>query len=389
MRARPGILVIGPTPPPHHGVSMAIQAILESDLARQFDLSLVDLADRRGIEHVDKPDIHDVVLFVRQWCQVVATLILRRPRIVYLPISQQLVGFVRDSLFILPSVLFGKRIVLHLHGSNFRHWYDGQSSLVRAFVRLLIGRADRMIVLGESLRSLFEGLVPPDRIAVVPNGIRWKPAAGSSDVPADRRGFRVLYFGTLNRLKGLFVLLSAIPSVLKVRRDVEFVFAGPWFRHEEQHEATGFVHQHGLDPFVTFTGAVTDEERKVRIYESADLFMFPGLQQEGQPLVVLEAMAAGLPVIFTNRGCLRETVIEGHNGWEVPLNDPEAIARQILWFMTHREARDRMARESRLRYERLYTHERFVSNVTRVLTELHEGPGRCAASLVSTPGKIV
>lgn len=388
MKERPGILVIGPTPPPHHGVSMATQALLESDLSREFRLILVDLADRRGIEHVDKPDLYDAWLFLFQWSRMMRALLLERPRMVYLAISQQMVGFLRDSLFILPSALVGRRVVLHLHGSNFRHWYDNLSAWARLFVRFVIRRADRVIVLGESLRPLFTGLLPSERLAVVPNGIPWGTRSARQVRTHVPRRFRVLYFGTLSRSKGVFILMEAILSVLQVRKDAEFVFAGPWYRPEEQAHALGFIHRYCLDAHVTFTGAVTTAEEKQRIYESADLFVFPGVQQEGQPLVVLEAMAAGLPVIFTNRGCLRETVIEGHNGWEVPLNDPEAIARRIIWFMTQVEERDRMACESRRRYEQLYTLERFASNVARVLTELHEGSRRCAASLASTPGQI-
>jgi glycosyltransferase involved in cell wall biosynthesis len=183
------------------------------------------------------------------------------------------------------------------------------------------------------------------------------------------------------------VLLEAIPSVLQVRSDVEFICAGPWFRQEEQTKAMGFIHGNGLDRFVTFTGAVTTAEDKQRLYESADLFVFPGVQQEGQPLVVLEAMAAGLPVIFTNRGCLRETVIQGHNGWEVPLHDSDAIARRILWFMTHAEARAEMGRASRLRYEQAYTREQLVSNLSRVLKSSLERHSRLAGAVASPVGK--
>ncbi len=372
MNSRPGILVMGPTPPPHHGVSMATQALLESDLGREFRLTLVDLADRRGIEHVDKPDLYDVWLFVRQWSRMIRALLMERPRMVYLAISQQMVGFLRDSLFILPCALLRRRVVLHLHGSNFRHWYDNLSAWARLFVRFVIRRADRVIVLGDSLRPLFTGLLPAERLAVVPNGIPWGTRSAPHVSPDAHRRFRVLYFGTLSRSKGVFILVEAIPSVLQVKKDAEFVFAGPWFRPEEQAQALGFVHRYSLDAHVTFTGAVTTAEEKQRIYESADLFVFPGVQQEGQPLVVLEAMAAGLPVIFTNRGCLRETVIQGHNGWEVPLSDPLAVAGRILWFMTHAEERDRMARESRQRYEQRYTREHFVSNLSAVLKAAHE-----------------
>ena len=64
---RSSLLIIGPTPPPYHGVAMAIRTLLDSKLKESFTLSHLELADRRGIGHVNKPDLHDVVLFFRQW----------------------------------------------------------------------------------------------------------------------------------------------------------------------------------------------------------------------------------------------------------------------------------------------------------------------------------
>jgi hypothetical protein len=56
------LLIVGPTPPPFHGVSMSMHLLLQSELGERFRISHVDLADRRGIQHVDKPDVHDVML---------------------------------------------------------------------------------------------------------------------------------------------------------------------------------------------------------------------------------------------------------------------------------------------------------------------------------------
>ncbi|HEY7532802.1 MAG TPA: hypothetical protein VH681_08520, partial [Nitrospiraceae bacterium] len=68
MTGKPTLLIIGPTPPPYHGVAVAVQTLMESDLRDSFHLVHLDLADRRGIAHVNNPDLHDVLLFIRQWC---------------------------------------------------------------------------------------------------------------------------------------------------------------------------------------------------------------------------------------------------------------------------------------------------------------------------------
>ena len=365
---KPSLLVIGPTPPPYHGVSVAMKAMLESSLATKFDLLHVELADRRGIEHVDKPDLHDVLLFVKQWWRLITLLRRERPAVAYLAISQSTIGFLRDSFLMLPAWITGASVVLHLHGGNFQAWFDSRSFLMRSYVRMVLRRVSYVAVLGESLRQLFDGLIAPHRIVVVPNGIDWpvvhKPA---SEQHKPHRN-RILHLSTLSQLKGAPVLLAAVPHVLKVRQDVEFMLAGPWLNEEDRREAASFIAHHGLSEHLVFTGPVSALEHKRSLYSSADLFVFPGVQQEGQPLVVLEAMASGLPVLFTDRGCLRDTVIEGECGLEVRFGDSQDLADRILWCLDRPEEIERMGRNARDRFERFYTNKLFVRRLGDLFT---------------------
>lgn len=360
----PNVLIIGPTPPPFHGVSVAMESVLQSNVCERFNMLHVDTSDRRGIQHVDQPDWHDVVLFLRQWVRLLALLVRHRPAAAYLPVSQSTVGFLRDSFFIWPAWTAGARIVLHLHGAHFRQWYEGRSFLVKTYVKIVLGRVSRMVVLGDSLRLLFEELMDSSRVAVIPNGIDWPPIGRR----ASRRR-RVLHLSTLSRAKGALVLLEAARLVLKVRDDVEFVLAGPWLHQREQQEAETFVTRYGLSPHVSLEGPVESMQHKRSIFASADVFVFAGLQQEGQPLVVIEAMASGIPVLFTDRGCLRDTVKDGECGLEVHLDDPAHLADRLLWCLHHPEEIARMGRNGRDRYERHYTVQQFVEQLANLFAE--------------------
>lgn len=386
MAARPPILVIGPTPPPFHGVSVATDAILHSTLHDHFRLLHLDLSDRRGIGHVDKPDWHDVALFVRQWWNLARIVWRERPAVAYLALSQSTIGFIRDSFLMLPAQLFGSRVVLHLHGGNFKTWYESRSVLMKAYVKMVLRHVAYAVVLGESLRNLFDGLIAPYRVAVVPNGIHWPGIKKTGRGAGVKKPYAVLHLSTLNRLKGALVLVAAVPLVLKHRTSVEFIFAGPWSDEKDRLEAENLVARHALGGHVTFTGPVTSMEHKRSVYSSADLFVFPGVQQEGQPLVVLEAMASGLPVLYTDRGCLIETVLEGDCGLEVRCNDPHHLADRILWCLDHPEQMEQMGRNARCRYERLYTSERFVRRLGDVFTLASRGWTRPDRATRAEPG---
>jgi glycosyltransferase involved in cell wall biosynthesis len=365
MTEKPTVLIIGPTPPPFHGVAVAVQSLLQSCIVEQFRVCHLDLADRRGIQHVNKPDLYDVVLFLRQWLRLISMLLRTCPTLAYLVLSQSTIGFLRDSLLIWPVYLRGSHIVMHLHGGNFRHWFLGRSWFMRAYVQAVLRRVSRVIVLGESLKCQFDGLVDSHQIAVVPNGIDWQDSGSPARVACSSSRYRILHLSTLSHLKGVLVLIEAIPLVVRLRQDVEFVFAGSWSHAEDKRWADLFIAQHGIGQYIRFTGQVEGDQKRA-FFESSDIFVFPGVQQEGQPLVVIEAMAAGLPVIFTDRGCLRDTVINGETGVEVPINDTHRLADRILWLLDHPNDMKAMGRLARQRYESFYTKERHIENMIEV-----------------------
>jgi len=90
------------------------------------------------------------------------------------------------------------------------------------------------------------------------------------------------------------------------------------------------IEQLGLEKNIKLTGFVADQDLSL-YYNTADLFVLPSKSGEGLPLVALEAMACGLPVIATNVGGINEIMVKGF-GKLVPANNPEALTDAILEF---------------------------------------------------------
>jgi glycosyltransferase involved in cell wall biosynthesis len=239
---------------------------------------------------------------------------------------------------------------------------------LQGIVRAVLAPASRFIVLASEFREPLRSIVNPERIVVVPNGIAWDGAERVRARPEQERRYRILFLSTLTEDKGALLLLEAAAQVLSQRRDVEFVLAGPWGRVRDEQRATELMGKHGLHEFVRLPGQV-DGHDKTRLYESADLFVFPGIQQEGQPLVVLEAMAAGLPVVFSDRGCLAATVREGEAGVSFRLGDARELAERLLWLVARPELMQQLGANARRRYEVHYSEQRFISNMRRVFLE--------------------
>jgi glycosyltransferase involved in cell wall biosynthesis len=361
---RTRLLVVAPFLPSCHGTVTSLRTLVGMGLAEFFDVTYFDPAGKS--QH--RPTAVSVWSFFLQWIRFSWLLLRKRPRLVYLVLSHRSKELLRESCFIITARLFGAQVVAHLRGAQLVEWYQARLSPVRVVVRMIFRMIHMGLVPGESLKSLYADLIPESKLAVVPNGVddiepRMRP--GEESQP---RHWRILHLNFLDRAKGTLVLLAAIPSVLRRRKDVEFVLAGSWLRPDQEQQARRYVEQHGLERYVQFTGEVVGMEKQ-RLFQSADLFVFPGIGQEGQPLVVLEAMASGLPVVYTDRGCLRETVVDGEAGIEAYTNDPYDLAVKICDLLERPQEMARLGLNARLRYRSYFTQDRYTSQMIRVLVE--------------------
>jgi glycosyltransferase involved in cell wall biosynthesis len=241
---------------------------------------------------------------------------------------------------------------------------------MKQIVRLTMARVSRAIVLGKSLKYLLCEFAPESVIDVVPNGIndiaRRGLAAQASRIDD---GISVVFLGNFFRSKGLIELIKAIPIVIREDKGVKFTFAGSWYRHDIRKEALQLIGRSKLWDHVEFTGRVLGKE-KAALLMGADIFVFPPVGPEGQPLVLLEAMSAALPIVTTDQGCISETVIHGVNGFIVEPGNIEGLARRILQLAADAELRKLMGKRSRERFLRLYTQDIFVQNIGNVFARV-------------------
>lgn len=373
------ILVIGPFPPPYHGVSIFTQMLLKSKMKEMYNVFHLDTSDVRDSVGMEKLDYVNLKLGIRNVIKLAFIICKRRPHIVYLPISQNRLAYLRDALFIFVSRLFSRKIIVHLHGSFFRLFYENSGWFMRSIIAVSLYYLDCAIVLGNSLRSLFKGLVPDHKVEVVPNGI--------DDIVSDHRWaenkkkdteIQVTYLSTLRKNKGIFDFIQAIPYILAVYPDVQFKVAGTWFLSKEAIEMESLLSSNPeIRKKVDFLGLVTGNA-KTDLLLNTSIFVFTPNTPEGQPLVLLEALAAGLPIITTNQGCISETVIDGENGLIVEAQNPRAIAEAIVYLIRNPDVRSHMRRANRERYKSFYTQDRCVERLMAVFEKtLKQSDQKC------------
>jgi glycosyltransferase involved in cell wall biosynthesis len=343
------LIVIGPLPPPYHGVTISTSLVLANLLLRdRFSVEHLDTSDHRANSNVGTWDRENIRLAVVGIFGLVRRL-RGTPGIVYLPLSQNVPGFVRDALFIHAAKARGWKVAAHLRGSDFRAFYRSRPSYFRRWIRTAVSQVDSVAVMGSSLRWVFEGLVPSDRIHVVANGTPDPQLGGVAREPET-----ILFLSNLRRRKGLVEALEAALIVLEHRPSARFFFVGEWESFELEQEVR--ARAAAVGPRFEFLEARSGEA-KDRLLASSSILLFPPVEPEGHPRVVLEGLAAGIPIVTTDRGAIAETVIDGKSGFILRDPVPEELADRMLRLLRDSDLRKQMGEAARARYLESFTQD--------------------------------
>jgi glycosyltransferase involved in cell wall biosynthesis len=203
--------------------------------------------------------------------------------------------------------------------------------------------------------------VPAHKITVIPNGI--DPGAFSVHYHS-MRPRRIAMVACLREEKRIDVLIDSAPRVLAKHPDAEFLIVGDGSCRER---LVARAHAMGVAHRFQFLGHRDDVPA---VLATSDIFVLPS-RSEAFPNSILEAMAAGLPVVATAVGGIPELVEDGRNGRLVPPGNPDALATALLDMLDHPERAAEFGRAGRRIIEQTYSFDRMVEQFeTLYLSEL-------------------
>ena len=240
-----------------------------------------------------------------------------------------------------------------------------QGQPARLVSRLVYGRARRVIAVSGQIQSrlLARDGVPPEKISVIPNAVI--PSLGRlrdsssvlPDVPMDRPLVGVV--ARLQPEKGISTFLKAAASVRARVPDALFLVVGDGPLRGELH---AFARASGLSDGVRFLGHRTEAREIVGLL---DVLVVPSFT-EGAPLIVLEAMASGVPVVASAVGGIPDQVRHGREALLVEPGDPGALGEALVGLLRDPSLARRLADAGLRRTEREFNHETMVRRVEAV-----------------------
>ena len=229
------------------------------------------------------------------------------------------------------STLANVPLVYHIHSPAVADTTSRMRNWVNALLeRVSLASADHLVAVSNSLRERYLGLgFSAHRVTVVSNGV----ACGAKLPIRERAAGEPHVFGMaalFRPRKGLEILLHAMASLLAEGKRLRLRAIGQFETSEYEQQVKNLAADLGVGHMIDWTGFSSDIEQELA---QIDCFVLPSLFGEGLPMVILEAMAAGRPVIATDVEGTPEAIRHGENGLLAKPSDPASLAevmRQVI-----------------------------------------------------------
>ena len=238
--------------------------------------------------------------FIKGICSFVYNLIIdRRIKLIHIH-SASYNSFRRSAIYVRIAKLFGKKVVFHIHGGDFKNFYN----TAPARISKLLNNVDCIIALSEQWKRFFQQIAKGVPVEIVQNIIEF-PILTTVDNNKDGK-IHVLFLGLIDEAKGVFDLLDVLSSESSLYKDKYVIhIAG----NGKVRQLKDVILENKLEDIVKFEGWV-DGEKKIELLNLCEVFILPSYA-EGSPLSILEALSYGNYIIASNVGGIPEVVSPG------------------------------------------------------------------------------
>ena len=367
------VLVVGQTPPPYGGQAMMIERFVKSELAG-VQLIHVRMGFSSHMNELGRVRLSKIVHLFAVITRIIYHRFVDGVRILYYPpAGPDRVPMIRDIIVLLSTRWLFDKTVFHFHAGGVSELYDQLPRWQQWWFRRAYFGADVAIRIseltpedGRRLKAKCDYVIPygiddPCPKLVVTDAM---PVVTSNDL------LRILFVGILRESKGLMVLIEACGKLAARGVPFQLDVMGQWHSDRFAARVNQRIQELKLSGHVRFLGVLTGDE-KFSAFRRTDVFCFPTFFNcEAFPVVLLEAMACGLPVVSTHWRGIPSIVDEGKTGFLVVPHDSDAVADRLAVLAVKAELRECMGQAGRAKFEREYTYPQHANRMRRLLLQL-------------------
>ncbi|WP_418637886.1 glycosyltransferase family 4 protein [Winogradskyella sp.] len=315
-------------PPPYGGGEIRAKQ-LSNHFAGYSDFVIIENTNKsKNKANQGKILLSNVIINVQYIVRNVWTILKVRPSLVYLSIPKNFLPLLKILPVLVTSKLVKSKVVGELAGRNF-YFLERKGLSYQLGLRIL-KKFDSIRVLGKSVDATLKshGLI---RNVVIDNGVAIPKQEENKLKSLSKVPLVIGFVGALHKNKGIFILIEIAKQLKESNINFTLQIAGEWGNNEDKIKVENFIDQNKLTANVKFLGLIHDEE-KWEFYKNTDIFVLPSYN-EGQPLVLIEAMAYGIPVVCSGVGAIPDTVTSGYNGFIVEEFSAVKYANKIKYLL--------------------------------------------------------
>jgi glycosyltransferase involved in cell wall biosynthesis len=363
--AHADVLLVGQTPPPYHGQAVVTAMLFENNW-RDLKVARLRMSYSDSIDHVGKFGIGKVIhlfaLVIKTWWLALT----KQPRVLYyLPASANKVPVIRDIIYLGAVRWLFKKTVFHYHAGGLPE-YIGEAGLFGKLATRAYSNADVSVEICRTDHSPGREFQANNTV-VIPNGV---DVGKCQRTRQEEEKIRILFLGALSEGKGAIDIIQSAKVLRERGCHLTFQMVGAWASDDFKNRALGLIDEAGLTDIFEFSG-VLKGDAKWQAYADADVFFFPShYQSENFPLVLIEALAYGLPVVSTNWRGIPQLVGDSNAAILCEINAPEQYADALEEVAKHPDRREQMGRAAQQHYETCYTREKFLARMEEVFRSL-------------------
>lgn len=368
------ILILGQIPPPYGGQAINIQKMVQVLAKHPFNYRLIPLNFSEGLNDMGAFNFTKLIKLVRIFCTLLYQLLVYRPHAVYYPPAGPTLNAVyRDFILLTPVKLFGFKRIFHFHAGGLASIYSGLAPWAKMIYRYVYFNADYSICLSKA-GQIDPAFLQSKKIDIIPSGVEAFRETAISAVAAVsnieqvaineadkiiKKPFVVLFAGLCSKSKGILDFIEVIRICHQQDARIVGKVMGKAYSELEENalnEATaeGILH---------FEGVLTGN-KKSAAFLHANAFLFPSIfESENFPTVIIEAFAAGLPVVATKWRGIPDLVTEGKNGFLHPPHDITGMANSLLQLAQNNSLYAHLSAQAKSDFETNYTMGTFEASI--------------------------
>lgn len=289
-------------------------------------------------------------------------LVKHKVNIVHIAATSNLV-FWEDSYYLIVSKIFRKKIFIHYLGS-FDIFYNSSCKFQRKLIRFVLIKSDKIAVLSAKVKIIINTFIDTNKIVLITSSIDYKQFMnndGMLELP-HKSYLKVLFLGGFDAYKkGILDIIKAIPQILEKNNKVLFILAS---------SKKLDINIINLSENTLLLDWVPLED-KIPLYNSCDIFLLPSYD-EGLPYSMIEAMAAGLPIIASNVGGIPEVIKDNENGFLINPGDIEDMICKVNYLIENEDVRRKMKINNKALIESDYSLENNLGIIKEIYNNLRE-----------------